>query len=243
MFTHHIDRVNEVLLYNLQCFTMPSKLRHGDTETAFIYDRAYDLWRSSTREMLEQLQLTDRLNQFVSDDFLLFDHLVALFYGKHPVAILMYELIDLHRQAFLEQHYLSLYPPEALQQLRAQGRILMVMGNFCVHPDWRQSMIGPGVADLLTSLVSIFCYLPSTADNLAVITRNNRKTNELAYRHGGQALVKEHAANNCMTDIIVFPRDKVHFSPLPGLAALAKFLWQHRIDCEVRKVISSFSTD
>jgi len=230
----HVAKVNEALLYQLRCYVLPADGVRCPEEYAFQYDQAYLLWRLATLDMLQQLKIADQLNQFSSDSFLLFDYMLVLYFGATPVGLLMAQTIDLYRPPLMEQHYMQLYPKRVVETLQATGRWLMVMGNFCIHPDWRQSAIGPGIADLLTSMMTIYCYLPSRAEHLTVITRNECKTNELAFRHGAEPLVSGHFANNCDTDIILFAKDKVHLSSMPGVAPIATFLWRHRVDpCQI----------
>ena len=81
----------------------------------------------------------------------------------------------------------------------------MTMGNLTIAPGWRKSQIGFGVSEILLGLATKR-FLASPATALITYTRNNRKTHDLVYRHGGIPLLQGHVSYGHESDIIAIYR-------------------------------------
>lgn len=226
----HAKRVqNEALLASLQCYILPGNPRLCSDRCMQQHEQAYLLWKKVITEAYRQERLTELEQHFSSDEFLRQEEFIALFHGVEAVGLFMSHWVDLRYTAAREHSYFSHYPAELVQALADQYPKLMVMCNLATHTDWRQSAIGYGITDLLVSMTAAKRFKASSAQALITFTRNNRKTNELGYRHGGVPLCQGHFTHGGASDIILFKRDAVRLSPIEGIAPLADLLWGQRV--------------
>lgn len=137
---------------------------------------------------------------------------------------------DLRFQSHAQHSYFKLYPQPVMDYFAKNGlQKIMTMGYLCVHPEWRKSKLGPFVAEVL---VGATCkrFLESDADVLITFTRNNRKMNELGYRHGARCVLGKQVGHNVEVDYIAWHREDVKPTSIPGLPPRIDKLWNSRIE-------------
>jgi GNAT superfamily N-acetyltransferase len=187
------------------------------------YELAYDFWLSMWRSTFREVGAAVELH---SDVFLLHDEVSAILQGDRVVGLMLYDYRDLRVTAHRDLSNFSHYPPGTLEHLQSQGvHRVMLAGQLTVHPEWRRSRVGPFMSETLTSL-AIKRFLSSHATAAIAFTRNDRNTQELAYRLGAMPLRKGHRAYGIASDVVAFYRDRVRESPTPQVACAVNRLWE-----------------
>jgi hypothetical protein len=186
------------------------------------YEKAYAFWLEMWSSTFSEVEPDKTLH---SDPFLTLRELSAIFLRDQVVGLMMYDFRDLRVRAHRDLSYIKHYPPEALARLDAQGHYrVMQGGQLTVHPDWRRSKVGTFMSELLVGL-SMKRFLASDASVMIAFTRNDRSTQELAYRYGAAPLCTGHTAYGIQSDVIAFYRGQVQESPVPGIQPLVDRLW------------------
>ncbi len=182
--------------------------------------RAFELWQRTWAETFKELGVDRRLN---SDDFL-HRELGGLFAGDKPIGFMLFHFLDLSDVVWLESAYFNNYPPEIKALHTERPEKVMVISYMTLEPEWRKSETDLPVSELLTSF-AVLRFLSSDAKRLIGYFRNNRRTNEMFYRHGGQPLLKGTSAYNVEVDFAEISRDQAQLSSLAGCGEAALELW------------------
>lgn len=224
-----MPNINRTLLKRLQAYWLPARPRRCTPECREIYDSSYQLWKDVRKEGLKSQGLLEDGGDISSDEFLRHEEFFALAHDDIVVGIAMCDWMDVDAISNTDHSYLQLYSEQALEYLKNNCPRIMVIAQVMVHPDWRKSKIGPGVTDALTGLVINRLFI-SNADALVTITRNNRKTNEIAAHFGAIPIHVKHVSYGSESDILVFHREDIHECSIPGLPVIIDEFWQNRVE-------------
>lgn len=187
------------------------------------YERAYAFWRTMWQSTFREVNADVELH---SDVFLMHDEASVVLLGDQAVGLMLYDYRDLRVSAHRDLSYFRHYPPDTIETLQAQGVYqVMLAGQLTVHPDWRRRRVGPFMSEALVSL-ALKRFLSSKFDAMIAFTRNDRNTQELAYRLGARPLRQGHSAYGIASDVVAFYPERVRESPLPQVAGAVRRLWQ-----------------
>jgi GNAT superfamily N-acetyltransferase len=187
------------------------------------YERAYAFWHTMWQSTFREVNADVELH---SDVFLMHDEASVVLLGDQPVGLMLYDYRDLRVAAHRDISFFTHYPPDTLEALQAQGVCqVMLAGQLTVHPDWRRRRVGPFMSEALVSL-ALRRFLSSKADAMIAFTRNDRNTQELAYRRGARPLRQNHSAYGIASDVVAFYPEHVRESPQPQIADAVRRLWQ-----------------
>ncbi|MFV8250268.1 hypothetical protein [Bdellovibrio bacteriovorus] len=198
-------------------------LNTSDPAQKDLVEACYRLWRPVWSDTFAELSVQRDL---YSEDFL-DRELGGLFFNGQPVGFLLWRFFDLSRESHRGHSYFKNYSPELKELVRALGQT-MIISYMTIDPAWRKSETDIPVSELLISF-SVKRFLESRAENLLGYFRNNRKTNEMFYRHGGIPLQKSTSAYNVDVDFAYITKASAHESTLPAAAAAATELWAEAI--------------
>lgn len=165
-----------------------------------------------------------------SDDFHRQDEIAVIYSEDQILGAIAFSFFDLKIASHRQHSYFQAYPAEILAQIEEQGlHRLMSIGFLSVDPQWRKSRADAFVSE---SLVGVACqrFLESNAQLAIASTRNDRKMNDLAYRHGAQCLKAGQSQHNVEVDFVCFRRDGVLQTSVPGIPEFIAGLWRNRED-------------
>ena len=188
------------------------------------YNSLYRCWHGIWSQTYKELEEKAHLH---SDDFDRLDEVTGIFYKDEAIGVFCYNWYDLTVESHLNHSYFNAYPAAALDAIKETGaRTIMTMGNLGVHPAWRKQEGG----FISEALLGLGCarFLDSDADLLIAYTRNDRKVNELCYRHGAKCIVSNHRQHNVAVDIIAIDPGSAVVSKDPKAKEFIHSLWQGR---------------
>ncbi len=188
------------------------------------YNKLYRSWDALWSKTYSELEGVQDLR---SDDFERLNEVSGFYFKDEVIGVFCFNWYNLALPSHMKHSYFSAYPPEAIEKLKQMdAKIVMSMGNLAVLPDWRKRDSGL----ISEAFVGLGCkrFLQSDADFLIAYTRNDRKVNELCYRHGAQCLVANHMEHNVSVDIIAISRKEVVIAQDKGVLDLVENLWGRR---------------
>lgn len=183
-------------------------------------ESAFRLWDTQWTETFKELQVEKKI---FSDDFLNRE-LGGLFCGTQAIGFILYTFLDLKLPSNQRVHYSANYPPDLWNAYCEKEDLVMVAGHMTAAHDWRKSNTDFPISELLFSL-SVLRFLDSPADRMITYARNNRKMNDMVYRHGGNPMLQNHLAYNVEVDFIEIPRQQAKISDFSGCAPITINLW------------------
>ncbi len=216
----------------MQCYLLPCRGQHCQPQYADHYRSAYHLWKT---QMGHALKYESKLvePELRSDDFFRQKELIAIFLKEEAIGLMVLDWLDLSFASTLESSYIQGYPASIIQGLIASGyQQIMTMGNLCVHPQWRRSLVGSGLSEAVIGL-SVKRLLSSNAQGLLTYTRNERGIHRLVYSFGGIPLMRDHISHGMASDIIFTQRDHVIPCTIPGIQPAVDRLYAHCIDTQI----------
>lgn len=182
-------------------------------------ENSYHLWKKQWTETFKELNTEKNL---FSDEFINRE-IGGLFLGTEPIAILFYTFIDFKDAASTDLHYFDSYEADLLKRHSAFGDKILVASYFTSVPDWRKQNTNYSISEILVGFVTLRLEY-SDAQRMVVCLRNNRKINEIFYRHGGQ-LIRRSSAFNVEVDFSEMYRESAHLSAWKDHAILTSKLW------------------
>lgn len=192
-----------------------------------ISDELYRFWKeiwNSTYLELEGQGVKE------SDEFLRQCEICAVVANNEVIGSLSFQWFDLSLQSHREHSYFQIYPQHVLDNMAALGATkIMTIAQMAVSPKWRKSSHGPFVSEILMGAA---CKRMAQwgVDGAIAYTRNNRKVNELFYRHGARCLLEQQKQHNVEVDFVIILRNEARPSNVPGLSHEIERLWHNRTD-------------
>jgi hypothetical protein len=208
----------------LRCvFFCPKQARRQDVE---LVNKIYLFWHEVWTKTYAELDQKDRL---FSDDFARHDEIVAIFQGNFVVGLFCFNWFWPFSVLDMDSRYWENYPTWLSSWAEEKRHsLLMSMSYLTVHPLWRKSQGSIPISELLVGL-AVKRFASSKADALLTYTRNDRKTNELGYRHGGAALETMRTVHNIPSDAIAFDRMSIQESSTLGVGTRVEALWNKAV--------------
>lgn len=188
-------------------------------------NKIYHLWKKIWKQTFQEVKANINLS---ADHFLKHDEILVIYNGEQPIGMFCLDWYWTKADYDLELKYWDNYPKLTLKWLETKSiSCLMSMSFLTVHPDWRRRQTQHSLSDLLVGF-AVQRYLESSADVLLTYTRNDRKTNELGYRHGGEKIPIEHWVHNIPSDVLVFDRNSLKTQLSEGLKLHIDSLWNNK---------------
>ena len=186
-----------------------------------VCEDSFGLWRDQWSQTFVELGLESELP---SNDFL--DRQVSgLFEGDRPVGLLLYGWYDLRRGSHLKHAYFKGFPQMVLDEVRAQDHShVMTISYLTLAAGWRRHVTDVPLSDVLIAC-SVKMFQQSHASALLGYYRNDRKVNEMVYRHGGRPILADAVAYGVKVDYAVITKDEAHESTVTGVRDAAATLW------------------
>lgn len=216
---------------NLVCYVLPGHIRDCKPEYVEFYNLAYDFWRIFMGLEMQREQLEDIDKKLASDGFMLFQDVFTLFYDKQIVGFFCFDTKDMQSRAILDQEFFKSFPDAVMENYIKPSNKLMSIGHLLVHPDWRRNKIGIGLSDILVWFMHKR-FVESGSDLMIYWTRNNRSTNDLGTKFGGEQIVTDVEYGGLTADIIATRPDKVVLDcGNKEVNELSQHYWNNRVDC------------
>lgn len=207
--------------HRFKLVVLEGKNRAPSLET--LYDRIYTFWKTF---WLQTYRSVDGPKVLHSDHFIR-QRVYSVFYDDKPVAFFLADQFDMNNLAHRDHSYFEAYPDSFFDKInRLQLTKVLTISYLSVDPNWRQLRDYP-LADLLMSL-AVKAFQSSEAQAMIGHSRNDRKTDELARRHGGESF-GQGIAYGIPSDFFVFSPHTARFSPKPDVAKLVEELWTYQL--------------
>lgn len=215
----------------LHCYLLPGSKAHCHPTYLTHYHKTLSFWREIIQSALieeKNFSLADNLSDTHFTDC---DEAVALFCQDQPIGLFMFRWINLEYADSATQTALTERFSPALLAYLTEKKLthLMTMGQLAINPDWRKSRANLNIADIFMGF-AVTRFLESSAGALITTTRNNRRTNALCYRRGGQQFSNS-VVFNVESDTVFFERDFVKPVASQTLENTISRLWQAKTVC------------
>lgn len=212
---------------NLKCYVLPGHIRDCKPEFHQLYGSAYRFWRVFMGYEMNKEHLEDIEKKLSSDAFMLFEDIFTLFHGNSIVGFFCFDTKDMHSPAICDQSFFKSFPEDVLDNYIMPADKIMTIGHLLVHPDWRRSKIGVGLSDILVWFMHKR-FVESGSDLMIYWTRNNRSTNQLGVKFGGEAIVQNQEYGGLTADIIATrPENVVMDCGDPTVNQISERLWEN----------------
>lgn len=213
---------------NLKCYVLPGHIRNCKSEFYSHYNSAYDFWRVFMGYEMSKENLDNIDEKLASDSFMLFEDVYTLFSGTSIVGFFCFDTKDMHCRAICDQSFFKSFPKEVKEQYINSANKIMSIGHLLVHPNWRRNKIGIGLSDILVWFMHKR-FVGSGSDLMIYWTRNNRGTNKLGIKFGGEVILKNYQYGGLEADIIATkPENVVMDSGDDEVNQLSQKLWDER---------------
>lgn len=161
-----------------------------------LKDKCFSLWTSVWENTFQELNVRKRIS---ADDFL-DRHIYGLQTANSDVCGFMLIRSFCSNRYTLEHSYFDNYPDSLKAQLLASNEPIQVISYMTIDPNWRKQNTDLPLSEILMGLC-VLHFMNSSDKKLWGYFRNNRKTQDIFYRHGGQSVVSDHMAYNVLVDI------------------------------------------
>ena len=185
-----------------------------------LLNRTYDFWMKSWQQTFTELKVSFA---GFSDDFLN-KEIGVLSDGEHPIGLLMYHFVDLSLPLFRESYYFKGYSDDLLESLASIDGKTMIITYMTVAPEWRQRQTNYSVPEMLISF-SVLRFLESDAGHILGYFRNNKGTQNIFYRHGGQPILRNAHCYNVDVDYATVSRQDAKLSTKGQVDQVVQSLW------------------
>lgn len=215
----------------LHCYVLPGSATHCDAAYLHQYHHTLSFWREIIRSALTEEKNFSAADNLKNTHFTENDEAAVLFDQTQPIGLFMFRWLDLHDiDPAIHAALANRFSSELLDYLRTKKLSrLMLMGQLAIHPHWRKSSANLAIADILMGF-AINRFVESSADALLTTTRNNRRTNALCYRRGGQQFSST-MVFNVESDTVFFERSFVKSLESTTLENTISRLWQDKTVC------------
>lgn len=224
-------------LFELKCCVLPGHIRDCDRSYIEHYNSAYDFWRIFMGLEMQREHLDDIDKKLASDGFMLFEDIFTLFYRDKIIGFFCFDTKDLMSRAMWDQEFFKSFPSNIIHDYIKPAKKIMTIGHLLVHPDWRRSKIGIGLSDVLVWFMHKR-FSESGCDLMIYWTRNNRSTNQLGTKHGGEVVLKDYSYGGLTADLIINrpEQNKVQCGD-QQIDKISQRLWDTRIVCNVHAAV------
>lgn len=195
-------------LNSLSCYVFPGHIRDCRPEFTERYNTAYDFWRVFMGYEMRNEKLKDIEEKLSSDPYMLFKDIYTLFYNTEIVGLFCFDTKEMASKAVQDQSFFKSFPKDIRAEYIDKAERIMTIGHLLVHPAWRRNKIGVGLSDILVWFMHQR-FVDSGCDLMIYWTRNNRGTNDLGIKFGGEAIRQGLDYGGLEADIIATRPDKV----------------------------------
>jgi hypothetical protein len=182
-------------------------------------ENSYTLWKKQWTQTFTELNANKEL---CSDEFINRE-IGGLFLDSEPIAILFYTLIDFNDISSVDLNYFHSYEAHLIKRHSDFKDTILVASYFTSLPEWRKQNTNYSISEILVGLVTLRLKF-SIANRMVVCLRNNRKINEIFYRHGG-VLIQRSSAFNVEVDFSEMHKESARLSQWKDHAVLTSKLW------------------
>lgn len=199
----------------------------ADEAFARRHDSAYQLWKRNWQKTFHELKSEWTLR---ADDFTRQSIVSALFDGEQAVGLLLHTYIDLNLEAVRDHSYLATYPAAIIDKLRAEGSgRVFSMEYLTLDPAWGRRVIGVPLAEIILGLGAKVA-IASGLRSMIVVTRNDKRVNEILYGFGARCLSAGLQKHNVAVDLVALDEGKIHFDRDETLSRWIEYFWTQRVD-------------
>ena len=221
--------MSDTRLQELKCIVLPGHIRDCVSENISHYNTAYDFWRVFMGYEMSKENIENIESKLSSDGFMLFEDIYTLFYKTSIVGLFCFDTKDMSSHAIGDQSFFKTFPVEILNNYVHKAQYIMTIGHLLVHPNWRRSKIGLGLSDILVWFMHKR-FVESGCDLMLYWTRNNRSTNQLGIKFGGECILSDYHYSGSPADVIATRPDKVIMdSGDETVNQISADLWNNRI--------------
>ncbi|NUN06204.1 MAG: iron-containing redox enzyme family protein [Bdellovibrio sp.] len=188
---------------------------------SLLKEKCYDLWQEVWPLTFAELGV----NKKMSADEFLDRHIYGLKTSDNKVCGFML-IRDFQANALTLQHsYFDNYPQVLKQELGNSYESISVITYMTIASQWRKSNTDLPLSEIIMGLC-VLHFLNGSTEKLWGYFRNNRKTQEIFYRHGGIPKAQDHWAYNVQVDVSYITHESAHLSTLQNCKVQTFNFWQ-----------------
>lgn len=196
-----------------------------NTETAELYDRAFQFWFQSWSSYYKILDPSFKPN---ADDFFRQDFVIVLEEQEKIAAIHLYSIFDLRSQKITLQSYLNYnFNDIFFAEMRRRKQMkVMTMESLFVDPAFRKSAVGFPIAHVIACLGQRVFRDLTDCDAIIAPARNDVKIAQIGYQIGFDALQKDIPLHGVSVDLIYCLRNKIKEHPEDNVRKYVENFWK-----------------
>ncbi|MCO5142222.1 MAG: hypothetical protein M9962_03930 [Oligoflexia bacterium] len=233
--------VNQELIKNIQCTILPGKYKLNQ-KIPEIYNKMYLYWKNTWSDFFEKSGSPKgslNIENFHRHDFLIVLHTK----DEHQIAgSLLSTSFPLKALSTYDHPCVSLFPSSITTTLKEMSKGFCITAEYLsVHPEFRKSLIGVSLADILVGL-QMQLFEDIQADISLATTVRKAKVDEIGASYGYKPLGSyEKCGVDCIMMVNTKETNKRHKDPL--VANLVDLLWKNKIDetHSLQKTITSIA--
>jgi hypothetical protein len=214
------------LIEGLSYILLPGKSLRANSDHPQAY-RVYQYWKEFWGGFYQSVKSEEQLR---ADEFMRQDVVAALLQGDRVVGLHTYCFFDLESASTRDHSYFGLYTDLDFHQLKKQGfRKLMTMEFLTTHSDWRKSLIGLSLAEVLVGC-GIKVLQAAELDASITIARKDYKVPDFAERVGFRTLRAGLVRHNCPCELMVCPAQNPEQTMTSETSHYVDYFWKRRQD-------------
>lgn len=190
-----------------------------------LVENAFLLWHFSWCRTFSELGVNVNLR---SDDFL-DREMGVLTADDQPIGMLFYNWLDTSRLSNRLHSYFKDYPPSVLEVV-PQSKVMLI-SYMTLHESWRWRFTDVPVGEMLIGF-SVKRFLQTDAKILLGYFRNEKRTNQMFYSHGGTPILTNHTTYNVDVDYAFIDKELAHDSTNKHVAEAVNALWNQWLGSE-----------
>ena len=219
-----VFQINEARLGRLRYILLSGS--DAPPEFRAIHDCAYELWKLSWQETFAELKSDARVR---ADDFVRQDAISCLCEGDRAIGLLLHTHFNLELSAVRDHGYLATYPADVIDKIRAESTPeVLSMEYLTLDSRWRQSAAGVPLGEVLLGLGAKLSEV-SEFGSMIVVTRNDRRVNEILYGYGARCLAADLRKHNVSVDLVSLDKGKTHPGKNPEVNRWIDYYWGRRV--------------
>jgi hypothetical protein len=211
---------------DISCTLLPGKFTDANPVPT-LYNAVYQYWKKTWAEFFQKAgSPASSLNL---ENFMRQSYIITLHREEKIVATLLSSIFNLSSFTTYDHPCIVPFPSDILNGLKTKGRGLCMTGEYLsVHPDYRKSLVGISMADVITGLL-MNIFAERRIDIALAATVRDAKVDEIC-RQFGYVEVGSYLKMGVDCVMLFNTQNSLREHPNNEVAAMVKKLWKNRND-------------
>ncbi len=213
-------------LSEISCTLLPGRYADGRIVPP-LYNQAYRHWKKTWSEIFTRAGSPGSL---CAENFLRQNLVITLHQGNRIAGILTTTFFNLSSDATFDHPYFQPFPRAIVEELWKAGNGLVITGEYlAVEPEFRKSIVGLSLADVLVGLL-MKTFVQIGAKMTLATTVRPAKVHEICQAYGYSEVGQyEKYGLDCLLLQNTKEQYREHADPL--VREMIESCWRKRLDC------------